>query len=516
MESDFPKTKLKELNEENLKDDINENDIQKELTSEIKNPMITNSNENEEEIEKEINENEEEELVQQKMKNSENSINSMTTPFISLASLSRCQCCNSEFNSNENLPILLQCNHFFCKKCIETYFIEENVGIKCPIDGIVAKNLDDLVVIKKLIDDDLYQQINNNYNKSDNNENYIEENQNYNINSVENKESENYEISDDCCPIHKDQKLTHYVEDTRELICVYCAFNKLKNNSKMVIKEITEKIRDYVNDLDILLENNQKYAESLQSVYNEMNINKENEENKVIEIYDQLIAYLINCKNVCLNKIDDLFKNNTKYISDKLDYFSEKIQNGEKIKEELIEISNEPTGRLNQIIDKFNNFIRDINDNGKYDLNINQYKFVHDDENKVIKYLNNFADLKSKKKIIKFNINNNIKNIINTSPLPTNENSEKNFPIPSIMEKAPLSFGNRYKIQNNLNNDLEDNITTDTINATLNNYITPKNYQKNNNNNINNKLLQNMSNEDKLATLNKYTIPTKNIFPNKK
>ena len=96
MESDFPKTKLKELNKENLNDNINENDNQKELTSEIKNPMITNSNENEEE--KEINENEEEELVQQKMKNSENSINSMTKPFISLASLSRCQCCYLALN----------------------------------------------------------------------------------------------------------------------------------------------------------------------------------------------------------------------------------------------------------------------------------------------------------------------------------------------------------------------------------------------------------------------------------
>jgi hypothetical protein len=515
MESDFPKTKLKELNEENLKDDINENDIQKELTSEIKNPMITNSNENEEEKEKEINENEEEELVQQKMKNSENSINSMTKPFISLASLSRCQCCNSEFNSNENLPILLQCNHFFCKKCIETYFIEENVGIKCPIDGIVAKNLDDLVVIKKLIDDDLYQQINNNYNKSDNNENYIEENQNYNINSVENKESENYEISDDCCPIHKDQKLTHYVEDTRELICVYCAFNKLRNNSKMVIKEINEKINDYINDLDILLENNQKYAVSLQNILNEIHINKENEENKVIEIYDQLIAYLINSKNVCLNKIDDFFKNNTKYISDKLDYFSEKIQNGEKIKEELIEISNEPTGRLNQIIDKFNNFIRDINDNGKYDLNISQYKFVHDDENKVIKYLNNFADLKNKKKVIKFNMNNNLnfnlKNTINTNPNQTNENTQRDYPKFPVMDKVPISFGNRY---NNIENNYLDN-TNESINATLNKYIVPKNYNKKVNNENNIKTFQNLSNEDKLATLNKYTIPSKNIYSNK-
>ena len=36
MESDFPKIKLKVSNEKNLKDNINENDNQKELTSEIK------------------------------------------------------------------------------------------------------------------------------------------------------------------------------------------------------------------------------------------------------------------------------------------------------------------------------------------------------------------------------------------------------------------------------------------------------------------------------------------------
>ena len=151
MESDFPKIKLKVSNEKNLKDNINENDNQKELTSEIKNPIITNSNENDEEKEINENEEEEEEINEQKLKNSENSVNSMTKPFISLASLSRCQCCNSEFNSNENLPFLLQCSHFFCKKCLETYFIEENVGIKCPIDGVIAKNFDDLIVLKKLI-----------------------------------------------------------------------------------------------------------------------------------------------------------------------------------------------------------------------------------------------------------------------------------------------------------------------------------------------------------------------------
>ena len=500
----IPKSRIKDSsNEENSNNNIDE----KEENSEIKNPIITNTNEEEKEL------NEEEELVQQKLGNSENSMNSISKPFISLTSLSKCQCCNSDFNSNENLPILLQCSHFFCKKCIENYFIEENIGIKCPIDGIVAKNFDDLVVLKKLIDDDLYEQINNNNehlnNNNEENENY-DENQNYNINSIENN---NYEIN--YCPIHKDQKLTHYVEDTRELICVYCAFNKLKNNSKMVIKEITEKIRDYVNDLDILLENNQKYAVSLQNILNEIHINKENEENKVNEIYDQLIAYLINNKNICLNKIDEFFKDNTKCISDKLDYFGEKIQNAEKLKEELIEIANEPNGKLNQIIDKYNNFIREVNDNGKYDLNISQYKFVHDDENKVIKYLNNFADLKNKKKIIKFNMNNNLnfnlKNTINTNPNQTNENTQRDYPKFPVMDKVPISFGNRY---NNIENNYLDN-TNESINATLNKYIVPKNYNKKVNNENNIKTFQNLSNEDKLATLNKYTIPSKNIYSNK-
>ena len=31
-----------------------------------------------------------------------------------------------------------------------------------------------------------------------------------------------------CCKIHKEQKLTHYIEDTNQLICVYCAFEKYK------------------------------------------------------------------------------------------------------------------------------------------------------------------------------------------------------------------------------------------------------------------------------------------------
>ena len=109
------------------------------------------------------------------------------------------------------------------------------------------------------------------------------------------------------------------------------------------------------------------------------------------------------------------------------------------------------------------------------------------------------------------NLNFNLKNTINTNPNQTNENTQRDYPKFPVMDKVPISFGNRY---NNIENNYLDN-TNESINATLNKYIVPKNYNKKVNNENNIKSFQNLSNEDKLATLNKYTIPSKNIYSNK-
>ncbi len=69
--------------------------------------------------------------------------------FFSLNSISKCQCCNKYFNNKSNIPFLFKCNHFFCKNCIENYFQDEK-GIKCPIDGYIAKNINELKIIEKL------------------------------------------------------------------------------------------------------------------------------------------------------------------------------------------------------------------------------------------------------------------------------------------------------------------------------------------------------------------------------
>ena len=78
-------------------------------------------------------------------------IDSKFPNLISMNSFSVCQCCNTEFDSKKNIPYLLKCNHFFCKTCLESYFTDEE-GIKCPIDGLVGKSLNDIKILTNFIE----------------------------------------------------------------------------------------------------------------------------------------------------------------------------------------------------------------------------------------------------------------------------------------------------------------------------------------------------------------------------
>ena len=75
----------------------------------------------------------------------------------------------------------------------------DDEGIKCPNDGIVALSLSELKLLNNLITD---------------------------------KNVEALTSRGNTCEVHKGQKLTHYIEDTKELICVYCAFARFKKNPK--------------------------------------------------------------------------------------------------------------------------------------------------------------------------------------------------------------------------------------------------------------------------------------------
>ena len=89
-------------------------------------------------------------------------------------------------------------------------------------------------------------------------------------------------------------------------------------------------------------------------------------------------------------------------MNKKLENFAEIIDIAEKLKEDFEAIAEQAPYEFNHLTQAFNKFIRDMNDKSKSDLDIIQYNFSHDELNKVLKYLNNFSDVKTRKKCYRF------------------------------------------------------------------------------------------------------------------
>ena len=143
-------------------------------------------------------------------------------PLITLNFISICQCCKNRFDNKNNLPYLLKCGHFFCINCIKQYFTDET-GIVCPSDGLVAKSINELKLLKNLIIEPKKSAGNNlNYQN-----NIYDQNDSLNINITNNNNNDNNKYLMNFCPIHKNQQLSHIINDTNEIICVHCAFERL-------------------------------------------------------------------------------------------------------------------------------------------------------------------------------------------------------------------------------------------------------------------------------------------------
>ena len=233
----------------NNDDKLKENDllIVNSHTEEAEEPDIKN---NIETYNNNINNNNEIENINEEENEEEEETENI--PLITLKYISICQCCKNSFNSYENVPFLFKCGHFFCKKCIEENFTDEE-GIKCPNDGLIAFSINELKLLSNLINDN-----NNNDNNNFNNENL--------------------------CEIHK-EKFSHFVEDSNEIVCVYCAFERFKKNQNVKIKEIKEKCNEIIKNVDNIIEDNQKNVENIQIYLKNIKKNKETEEKKNKKIF---------------------------------------------------------------------------------------------------------------------------------------------------------------------------------------------------------------------------------------
>ena len=332
---------------------------------------------------------------------------------VTLNFISICQCCKNRFNKGKYLPYLLKCGHFFCLNCINQYFTDKT-GIVCPSDGLVAKSVKELKLLKNLIlnlntknkKKEIQKKIkskDNNYEKSDY-YNYMKSNLK-NYDPENNNNDTNYKMN--YCRIHKNQKLTHIICDTNEIICVHCAFEMLKLNPSLQIKEIKEKYNDLSSFIDDIMGNSQKNIDIIQNTIELIRKNKENEIKKVKFFYNNLIKYLEAEKQSKIQKIENISKDNIHNLEQKLLIFNEIIEQGDEFLYNLEKDEGDINQNYSSVINNYNNILK-LNQSNQADNNRNKLKyikFINKDSTYLKEYLNKMANINIINRIIKYNIN---------------------------------------------------------------------------------------------------------------
>ena len=416
-------------------------------------------------------------------------------PLVTLKFISICQFCKNNFNSTIHLPYLLKCGHFFCLKCIKENFTDEE-GIKCPNDGLVALSVKELKLLNNLITDKTLP--------SQRGTKDIEDN--ININGINNDEKIDTKNS---CKIHKGQKLTHIIIDTKQLVCVYCAFDIVRKNPKCEVKEIKEKFDELVIDADKIINLNQNNIKIIQDTLKDIKKNKETEEKNINLYFDHIFKYLNSKKGEYLSQIDSIFTDNAKKLKQKLEIFSDQIEQGESLKA-LID-NYETNNNFDEIMEtyiKLDAIKKREKDNNE--ISLQEYKFSHDDETKIMKYINNFGDIKTVSKNINFQSDK--KDIFNLKV------SSNVAPIVEDQKKSYFNFNTNPMLVNNNNNNKNSSRLTNNSNEKeeIENEI---NYNNSNISNNNNKKQGSYSNNynfnfNKINPMSNNSTGKRNIKPN--
>ena len=449
--------------------ELNKNNQNIKNNIEIKNNQKITQKENNINDNKNNGENQNEELDDNENENESDS----GVPLVTLNFLSICQCCKNSFNSKENLPYLFKCGHFFCKQCIIDQFTDEE-GIKCPNDGLIANSISDLKILNNFITDKTVTQRTSSpfsspegpREKNKFSSKIPKKNKNSTNNIDENVQNYPYK----CCEFHKGQKLTHFIEETKELICVYCAFERFKQNQGIEIKEINDKCHDMESEMDSIIEENQYNVGIIQTSLKEIKKNKENEEKKINEIFDRFIEMIKTKKDEYLNKIDNLFTNNAEKLSQKLELFSNKIEKSESVKEKInVFLNSQDSSEFLQLFEYYNKIIIELQSIHSLKLSLQKYCFNYEDEMSISRMISKFGEIKLTPKIFTFigDSNKEEKDFINEN---NNFNKIKKF------DGIKVKLNN-----NNCPNYNNMNINNDNINR-------ENNYQKYNNNFINNNI----------------------------
>ena len=373
-------------NQNNIKNTINSFD------GEENNDILNNKYEEIDDENEEMNY-DEDDINKIKIDNYDNNNDDEELTLITLNFISVCQCCKTSFDNNNYQPYLLKCGHFFCIKCINDYFTDKN-GIKCPNDGLIAKSVNELTLLNNLIPKN--NESNNRNNNTTSNDIINNDNKNSETNKNKSTKSNNISQNSNYCSLHKDQKLSHVICDTNEIICVYCAFEYLKKNPKCEIKLLSSQLNDFILNINEIISDNQNQVLYLQDSLKKIKANKEKEEKSINTFFECLFEYLNEKKNDYFEKVNNLFNNNTKILGDKLEDVNLNIENSENLKKIIENVLEKGGINENNFKEKYSDILnkylmlKQKNKNNKQRLEIDEYKFIHIDEDKLVR---NFHDL---------------------------------------------------------------------------------------------------------------------------
>ena len=468
------------------------------LSEENKNCEEINNDYNYEEFKKDFNKklNKEIEFDQaNEEENSQNEVQDDEIPLATLNYISICQCCKNKFDKEKCLPYLLKCGHFFCLDCIKQYFVDET-GVVCPSDGLVAHSIDELKFLKNLVSNPkktfnklmkkkntaekmncllLENESNCNIENNDNNDN------NYNIEKLS-KSNNIYSYKSNYCPIHETQRLSHIVNDTNEVICVHCAFERLKAHPNIQIKEIKEKYIEYNDIIENIINNIQKNIDLINNTMEMINKNKENEIKKLNYFYNNIIKYIEAQKKEKIQQIENISNENLHDLDQKLLIFNEIIEQGEEIQKKLEKDESNSNQEFSIIFNEYNNFIKlsETNFDNKLNNKLKYMRFTNQNEINIKEFLSKISDLNISFRVIKYTKgntngmkiknNDNINKIVKTD----NEMRDRNhssFQYYKIMANKKMNFRNNLKNISNSNDNQMKNYSNDKYNYKTNNPI---------------------------------------------
>ena len=142
--------------------------------------------------------------------------------------------------------------------------------------------------------------------------------------------------------------------------------------------------------------------EILQTTLQSIKENKDFEEKRVSIFFNSIIKFLEEKKSEQLDNIRSIFSSNAEKLNEKLDFFSNRMEEAQELKGNLLSAIEKNPNYLNDILIRFNELMKDLTDPKVINFDIVEFKFVKEDENKILKYLENICDLNSNDRTVRF------------------------------------------------------------------------------------------------------------------